>query len=247
MSKAAMQKPPENQKPVYHNELIHEVEETLKREELERFWQEYRFFIIGAIAAAILLTAAVSGWQGYKYKSDTAQTALLAGAMSAEEGNLAAALAEAAPKLTGGHRAMAFMAEAGTLQRAGKKQEALDIYRMAAADGSLPGVWRDMAALLSARAAWGLQDGKENAESAQALLKDIAPLLKDEGSPWHHHALLLAAQIEAHGNGDYQAAHKYLTDIQQAANVPPSLRERAKALDHIFMIRSGAVKKGSDQ
>lgn len=245
MSKAAMKKPPENEKPVYHNELIHEVEEALKREELERFWQEYRFFIIGAVVAAILLTAAVSGWQSYKYKTNTAQTAILTGAMSAEEDNLAAALGDAAPKLRGGHRAMAFLTEAGALQRAGKRQEALEVYSKAAADGSLPRVWQDLAVLLSTRAAWGMET--EKTENAASLLKAIAPLLKDQDSPWHAHALLLAAQIEAHGNGDYQAAHKYLSDVQQVADAPPSLRERAKALDHIFMIRSGAVKKGTQQ
>lgn len=241
MSKAAMQKPPENEKPVYHNELIHEVEETLKREELERFWREYRFFLIGAVAAAILLTAAVSGWQSYKYKVNTTQTAVLTTAMSAEEDNLAAALAEAAPKLSGGRRAMALLTEAGALQRAGKMQEALGVYRTAAADGSLPAVWRDLASLLAVRMQWAAEMALKP-ETARGLIDELGPIIKNADSPWRWHAGLQAAMIAAHGLGDYDMALSYLTSLSDTGadrnSVPPSLKERARALAHVYRIRA---------
>jgi hypothetical protein len=222
------------------NELIHEVEEALKREELEKFWAEYRNYIIGGIVLAVLLTGVMSGWRAYTHKENTRDTALLVTAMSAEEDKIPAALEEAIPHLRPGHRALAFLAEGGALMQAGKRKEALAVYQKAAAD-KLPGEWRDLATLLAVRTDWGLNDQK--GRDAEELISRLKPLLNDEKSPWHYHAQLQAGLIAAHGLDDYARAHEYMKAVTDAEMVPPSLRERAKGLDHVYTLRMDEAKK----
>lgn len=247
MSRATVKKQqppqPENN-PVLHNELIHDVEETLKREELEKFWKDYGAYVIAAIIGIIALTAALSGWRSYAHHINTAQTSTLLAAMDTDSADaLAKSLGGALPSLKGGPKAMAYLGDAGALYQAGRKEEALAVYQKAASDGNLPAEWHDLSVLLAARLQWALEDGKKEG-SAKALLSSLAPLAGNEKSPWHFHALLLSAQIAAHGTGDYNLAHKNLSAIQQAPDdIPPSLRERAKALDHIFSIRAASAKK----
>ena len=250
MSKASTvkkQQPPKEPPATSHNELIHEVEETLKQQELERIWKSYGSYIIGGVIAVVLMTAVISGWNGYKHHTNTKQTAALITAMNGDENQLAAALGDAVSGLKSGHRAMAYLGQAGALLHAGKKDEAFAIYKQAAADSKLPRQWRDLAVLLSARTQWALDDGKtESKGDAKAMLGALDPLIKNADSPWHFHARLLAAQIAAHEMNDYMLAHTHLSAIQREENLPPSLKERAKALDHIFSIRAAeATKKES--
>ncbi|HEY8191413.1 MAG TPA: hypothetical protein VIG74_03230 [Alphaproteobacteria bacterium] len=223
------------------NELIHEVEAALKREELEKFWAEYRNYIVGGILLAIVLTGALSAWRAHKHNVNTRDTALLITAMSADEDKVAGALDEAAAQLGPRHRALAFLAEGGALMQADKKKEALAVYQKAAADDSLPGDWHDLATLLAVRTDWALNDAK--GRDAEALLSRLKPLLKDEKSPWHYHARLQAGLIAAHGLDDYTQAQEHMQAVADTETAPPSLRERAKGLNHVYTLRMGAAKK----
>lgn len=246
MSKASVKKqqPPKEPPATNHNELIHEVEETLKQQELERIWRDYGSYIIGGIIAIVLMTAVISGWNGYSYRANAKQTAALIAAMNGDEEHLAAALGDAVPALKSGHRAMAYLGQSGALLHAGKKEEALAVYKQAVTDGKLPKQWHDLAVLLSTRTQWALEDGKtENKSDPQAMLGALEPLIKNADSPWHFHARLLAAQIAAHGVNDYMLAHTHLAAILREQDLPPSLKERAKALDHIFSIRAAETAK----
>lgn len=225
-----------------HNELIHDVEETLKQQQLERLWKDYGSWIIGGIIALILTTGAVSGWNAYQYKKNAGQTAALMTAMEAKDADLAAALGEVVPSLESGHRAMAYLRQAGELLRAGKKEEALAVYKSAVGDNDLPAQWHDLAVLLSVRTQWALEDGKAE-NGARALLDSLSPLTGNAKSPWHFHARVQAALIAAHGLSDYETARAHLSAVEQARDIPPSLKERAKALNHIYSIRAAEVKK----
>ena len=45
-------------------ELFDEVDEEVRREQLQKLWKKYSVYII---AAALLVIAAVGGWRGYQY------------------------------------------------------------------------------------------------------------------------------------------------------------------------------------
>ena len=46
------------------SELFDEVDEEVRREQLQKLWQKYSIHII---AALLLVIAAVAGWRGYQY------------------------------------------------------------------------------------------------------------------------------------------------------------------------------------
>jgi len=226
-------------KEIIHNDLIHEVEETIKQQELEKFWKEYKVWIIGGIVCAIALTATMSGWRTYNYKVNTAQTATLVQALSSEQDDIAGALTEMLPSLRSGHRAMAFLSKAGAMLRADRKEEAFAVYEQAAADKSLPAPWHDLAVLLSVRAEWSAAKG----DTTQALIEKLGPLVSNSKSPWYYHARLQTALMLAHDMKDYALARTHLAAIQRAQDIPPSLQERAKALNHIYTIRMNEQAK----
>ena len=46
------------------SELFDEVDEEVRREQLQKLWEKYSIYII---AVALLVVAAVGGWRGYQY------------------------------------------------------------------------------------------------------------------------------------------------------------------------------------
>ena len=46
------------------SEFFDEVDEEVRREQLQKLWDKYSLFIVGA---ALLIIAAVGGWRGYQY------------------------------------------------------------------------------------------------------------------------------------------------------------------------------------
>ncbi|MBI4030073.1 MAG: hypothetical protein HY370_00180 [Proteobacteria bacterium] len=224
------------------NELIHDVEETLKQERIEKIWKEYGPYIIGGVVLAVLLTAILSGWRSYNDSVNRTQTAQFIEALESEAP--AASLEKTAGGMRAGHRALAWMSEAGVLLQAGKEEEAMAVYKKAAADKNLPPLFHDLAVLMAVRMEWAKSmDAKEN-PGAQAYLERLQPMIRDENSPWTWHARVQAAIIAAQGTEDYMLAHTHLAAVQRAGNnIPPSLFERARALDRVYSIRAAAQEK----
>lgn len=227
------------------NELIHDVEETLKQERIQKAWKEYGPYVIGGVVLAVLLTGAISGWRNYNDRVNQAQTAQFIEAIESEDP--AAALEKAADGMRAGHRALAWMSEAGALLQAGREDEARAVYRKAAADESLPPLLHDLAVLMSVRMEWAKSADAGEKPDAQAYLQKLQPLIQNGNSPWTWHARVQAAIIAAQGMEDYMLAHTHLAAVQRAgSNIPPSLFERARALDHVYSIRADAQGKTGD-
>lgn len=221
------------------NILIHEVEESLKRERLETLWKEYGGYLIAGVVLAVLVTALVTGWRGWNEKINMAQTTSLMDALEKED--QAAALEGLMQDLRPGHKAVARLSEAGLLLRDGKKDEALAQYIFVADDKAIDPVFRDLARLMAVRVEWA--DGAAAQDSAPSLLGALEPILKDKNSPWQWHAHVQAALILAHGSKDYEGARKHLAAVIGAEKkVPPSLMERAKALDHVYALKAAGAK-----
>ncbi len=221
-----------------NNELIHEIEESLKQDRLNALWKEYGPYIIGGAILAVVLTGIMSGWRAWNHSVNTRQTAVLVQALSEED--IPAALNKATGPLRPGARAVAWLTEGGVLLGKGKKEEALAVYTKAADDKALPALYGGLARLLSVRLEWSLE--KKDADP-EALITRLKPLLKDKGSAWHWHALVQAALIAAHDLNDYARAHEYLDAVRSGAGVPPSLLERAKALDLVYALKEENIKK----
>ena len=68
------------------------------------------------------------------------------------------------------------------------------------------------------------------------ILADLTSLIDDEKSVWRNHARLNRAAIYAMQH-KYQDAIADASAIRAAANVPPSLAQRASSLEQLYTIR----------
>lgn len=216
------------------NDLILEVEESLKQERLQELWNEYGGYLIAACVMAVLFTALIVGWRGWNEKIATAQTAQIVQAITMEDpAEAAPVLEELSAQLTDGRKAIALLSAAGWYLDNEQQAEALAIYQKMQADSELPQTYRDFAALLEARALWGAE---ETSIDASALLDKLAALRNNTKSPWHYHALVQSAVIAANGQQKYDTAIEYLAVVNKAYDIPNSLRSRAEALAHIYSL-----------
>lgn len=220
------------------NDLIHEVEESIKQERMERLWKEYGSYVIAAAILAVLLTALITGWRSWNEKINTSQTTALIEAL--DQKDQVAALEQVTPGLRPNHRAVSRLTAAGLLARDGKNEEALAQYKEAAADREIQPVFRDLAQLMAVRLEWTMEKPDAN---PQALLGTLQPIWENAQSPWRFHAHEQAALILAHAQNDYVNARAHLAKIIEAEDTANSLRERARALDHIFIQKLAAAAK----
>lgn len=213
------------------NDLIHEVEESLKQERMEKLWKEYGSYVIAACVLAVLFTAAISGWRTYNVKANTADTAAVLYALDQENKAQAVSTMLETEDLRGGQEAVARLTAAGLLIREDKPAEALTHYRAVAANGDVPEMFRELARYLAVRTAWTLDS---DGDKAQVLLDELSPVIANEGSSWKYHARVLAAMINAADLQNYQAARDMLVPVREEKNLPLSLIQTARALDQVY-------------
>ncbi|MCB1555988.1 MAG: hypothetical protein KDJ15_01610 [Alphaproteobacteria bacterium] len=216
-----------NKSTIPHNDLIHEVEESLKQERLAALWKEYGPYIIAGCVLAVLMTAAVTGWRSWNARVNQAQTAMIVAATDSED--VPAALGVVVGELRPGQRGIARLTAAGILAQEGKTEDARTAYEDAAVDKGLPAVWRDLATVMAVRLA-------PAEASPVALLARLSPIMDDRDNPWRGHAALEAAVIAMHKMHDPAAARGYLAAVTEAEGLPPSLTGRAAALDHLYSL-----------
>ncbi len=220
------------------NDLIHEVEESIKQERIEKIWKEYGSYIIGAAILAVLITVLFTGWKSWNTKINVSQTAAMIQAL--EQDDKAAALDQVIPGMRPNHRSLSRLTAAGLLAQDGRQDEALAHYKAAAADRDAQPIFRDLAQLMAVRLEWAM--AKPNA-NPQALLAALEPVWKNNDSPWRFHAHEQAALILAHAQNDYVNARAHLAKITEAKDAIASLQERARNLDHLYIQKISAAAK----
>lgn len=226
--------------------LIQEFEQADKQEKLQLLWKEYGGYIIAAVLLTILFTGLISGWKNYRHNMKQSQTTALINALDQEE--RAAALKEVAPELSGGIKAVSRLTAAGELLDQDNPAEALEMFELAAQDGGLPERFRDLALLMSVRIGWDIGSEEENEEGAsnQDYITRLQPLINKSESPWRAHAHIQAALITA-SEQNYTDALEYLRAALAIENLPPSLRERARALLHVYSLEQENAAPAEDR
>ena len=99
------------------SDLLSEVDDDLRRQQLDKFWQENKNWIIGGIILAIATTAALTWWRTWDYQRNLAQTQEL---RKIEDKNDVSALTDYAKNADRNHAALAKLLAAGQLTRDGK-------------------------------------------------------------------------------------------------------------------------------
>lgn len=214
-------------------DIFHEVDEEVRRERLQKLWERYSIYIIGA---AVLIVASIGGWRGYEYWE--AKKAAAAGAQFEAALNLSdagkhaeadAAFAKIAAEAPGGYRLLARLRGAADLAQT-KPTDAIKAYDELAADASLGQTLQDLAAL---RAGMLMVDKAPLAEM-QHRLDSVA----EPGRAFRHSARELLA-LSAWRNHDFTAARRYIDMLATDAETPPGARARAEVLSAVITAGGG--------
>ena len=209
-------------------ELFDEVDEEVRREQLQKLWEKYSVFII---AAALLVIAAVGGWRGYQYfeekRAAEAGDAFNKAVELSEQGKHSeaeTAFTDLAAKAPAGYRMLArFRAAAEAATR--EPQAGAKMFDELAADAS---IGAEQQALARIRAAGLLVDSASYADMLRRLESDAAA-----GQTFRHSARELLA-LSAFRANDSTATRKWLDELELDAETPPSMRSRAEALQALL-------------
>jgi len=209
-------------------DIFHEVDEEVRRERLQKLWDRYSIYIIGA---AILIVAVIGAWRGYEYleaKKAAAAGAAFESALSlSEQGKHAeaeAAFAKIAAESPAGYRVLARLRAAAELAQT-KPADAVKSYDELAADASLGPSLQDLAAV---RAGMLTVDNAPLADMRRRLDPVAEP-----GRAFRHNARELLA-LSAWRNRDFTVARRYIDMIASDGETPPGTRARADVLSALI-------------
>lgn len=219
------------------SDIFREVDDALQQEKVARIWNEYAPTILAAAVLMVVCTAGTTAWISWNGHRNATETGRLVQAL--ESGDTATAkLQEVAEDTRGNHEAVALLTAAGMLGDKGEYEQAAALYQKAYEDNSAPRELRDLGRILYVRSQ--LAGGKS--ADAAPLLDTLKPVLDRDNGPFIWQARIDAALIAAHLNKDYAAAADYLKGVTDATDLPPSLMQRAQALQQLYSAEAGAVK-----
>jgi hypothetical protein len=205
------------------SDIFREVEEEVRRERFESIWKQYGDYIIAGFALIVIAIAGYELWQRYEANQAVkASETLIAAQQLADSGDFARAtpayaiIAKEAPS---GYAEMARLSQANALAVAGKRDEAVTIYKSVATGDS--GVIGSVALV---RAGWTLVDSATRTD-VQTLL---APLT-EATNPWRHAAQEILAYADFHA-AKYKQAQTEFQAIADDKDAPESMRRRTAAM-----------------
>ena len=204
------------------SDLLSEVDDDLRRQQLDKFWQENKNWIIGGIILAIATTAALTWWRTWDYQRNLAQTQEL---RKIEDKNDVSALTDYAKNADRNHAALAKLLAAGQLTRDGKTDEAVKIYNDLGGTLGADGTLRDLARLQSI----GLRLNRDDAGKLHKELEDIS----GDRDPFRYSALEMDALLYARENKLQEAVDR-LAKITSATDAPDDVRTRAVTLRELY-------------
>lgn len=203
--------------------LLREVEEELRREQIERLWKNYGTY---ALIAGVLM---LIGLLGYKWmESSRLAAAEAAGAAyvhamrDLESGKLDEAERELTTIAGGkavGYAQLAKLQLAGAAVKSGNTAEAVKLFDELANNSSSDRLFRGFAQLQAA----SLRIGSADFTEIQNRLNDLL----GPNDPWRASALELVG-VAALAGGKADEARKTFEQLLGEKNVPPSIVERVR-------------------
>lgn len=205
--------------------LLREVDEELRREQMEKLWKAYGNYVLAAATAFVVLIGGYKLWEGRKIANAQAAGAQYEAALRLTDAgkvdDAARALDAIGSSGTAGYSALADLSLAGAKIKVGKPQEALPIFERLAKNSAADPLLSGYAALQAAAVRVGEADFTE-------MQNRLTPLAGD-GQPWRYFAreLLGASAIKA---GKLNEARTALTPLLGEKNIPPGTLERVKVM-----------------
>lgn len=211
-------------------DIFDEVEEELRAERAQRLLKKYGGVMI---VAALLVIAAVGGWQGWQWwqgRRDLSVAGQYLSAMSVadtaahDKAKQQQALGEfehVASIAPAGYRTLARLRAAALLAQDGKLAQAAHLWDQVASDGSAQPLLRDLASLL-----WA--ENQIDTADPGVLRGRLKPLMA-ANSPWHAMAQEQMAVLDLR-IGKKDAAKAELKQLADDVAAPQGVRGRAAAL-----------------
>lgn len=208
--------------PPPHEAFLREVDEELRRDELQSLWQRYGRLAIGAIVLTLAAWGGWLYWQDRQTKAAGIEGENLSQALDdLQSGDVASAtvkLSALAASKHQGYRASAKMAQAGIALQRGDSTGAAKLFGEVANDNSAPQPWRDLALIRQT----ATEFDKIKPEAVVTRLSGLAV----KGNPWFGSAgeMVASAYLKM---GKPQLAGKIYADLSKDESVPEPIRSRA--------------------
>jgi hypothetical protein len=212
-------------------DIFQEVEEDVRRERFEKLWKQYGDYVIAAVAAVAVGVAGFQLWTKYETRKrlEASQTFMQAQA-AADQGNEQLAtqtfgqLAKSGPS---GYATIATFSQANNQLAAGKRTEALAIYKSLAEKDSSP-----IGSAARIRAAWIMVETVQKSE----LESWLSPL-NAQSNAWHYLAQEILAYCDYRAGALDQAQREYKS-LAGDRDAPNGVRARSTAMA-TFMTSGG--------
>ncbi|MEI9997138.1 MAG: tetratricopeptide repeat protein [Rhizomicrobium sp.] len=219
------------------SDIFQEVEEEVRRERFEQLWKQYGDYVIAGVALIFIALSGYLLWDKYQNNERLkASETLIAAQELADSGDFTRAnpaFATVAKDAPGGYAEMARLSEAGTLLRAGRRPEAIQLYKSIAAKDSGP-----IGAVALIRAGWAM--------AGNASRDDVANLLAPLTTPtsaWRHSAGEIIAYADYHA-GQILRAQAEFQAIADDKDATDAMRRRADAMAK-FLKQGGFANFGT--
>lgn len=214
----------DNKDPEQDN-LIREIEEELRQENLNKLWKKYGNVVMGAAVLLVVSVAGFKGWQSYDNEQRAKAAAVLIDATRAAETgkpqDALAALTRLGDDAPGGYAMLARFQAAALLAKSGDKTAAATAYGALAEDTGVDALYRDLAAVLA---------GLNEVDTADpASLRQRMARITDDTNPWRYSAREIMALTSVRSGNKAEARSQFEALAKDPAT-PTSLRQRAEAM-----------------
>ena len=200
-------------------DIFDEIDEDLKRDQMQLLWARYGKIVMAAVVAIVLLVALRQGYIAWQTSQAKASASVFQQAL--ENDDVLAALEAQRGQLTGGYAMLAQFQIAAEQAASDDFVAAEATYLALASDASLDPLYQQAAKLLSVMVA--PQDADVSVLAAR--LSD----LETATGPWQAMALETGAGLELRKDNKDAAMVKY-KKLVEMADVPAGMRQRAERM-----------------
>lgn len=210
------------QPPDISDTFVREVDENLRRDQVEDFFKQYGSWLAAAVVLFLVASGGLIWWKQHQQKQNEARVEKLAQAYT----DIASGKMDQAPKQfeelskdgSKAVRATAMFARAAVALQRGDPKQATGIYQAIAADRGYPKPYRDAALIRQTALQFDQLDPQE-------VISRLQPLAKP-GEPWFGTAGEMTALALVKQNKKQEAGQLFFA-IAKDAGVPQTIRARA--------------------
>ncbi len=214
------------------DQVFREVEEELRRDRMQAFWNKYATLLIGGVTAALVVISAILWWQSSQISKQQAagdqfiQALQLSGQDKTQEANkIFESLSKNSSK---GYELLSTLYLAGNRVQEGQTAEAETLYKKVSNNPTADKILKDYAKL---NLALLRVDGASYDETNKALESFIKP-----NASWRSTAIEVIG-LAAFKEQNWDVAQKHFNDIIANKASPASLKRRAQIMLDVIAAR----------